>query len=132
VVHVTLVEQQRLCIAYKNDHDFVYISPVCGRYNVTRQARQLLTWYEHLCQIAPQIVQEILERVDLVRDVDRKRLAFSMAEKYRATAVRRSPPCVVDAAFLTKSLVASQLSLWALHQHIDVAAEETCLDKGPS
>lgn len=86
-----------------------------------------------LCQIAPQIVQEILERVDLVRDVDRKRLAFSMAEKYRATAVRRSSLCVVDAAFLTVSLVASQLSHWALfYQHIDVAAEETCLGKGPS
>ena len=102
--------------------------PRCVKCNTTRKAAA----HVDLCQIAPQIVQEILERVDLVRDVDRKRLAFSMAEKYRATAVRRSSLCVVDAAFLTLSLVASQLSHWALYQHIDVAAGETCLGKGPS
>jgi len=71
VVHVSLTDQQRLRIVYKNDHDFIYISP-----------------------IAPQIVQEILDRVELVRSVDRKRLAFTVAERYRKKVPELSIPKV--------------------------------------
>lgn len=60
VVHVSLMSHDQFVIAFKHDHDYVYVTP-----------------------IAAQIVQELNTRVALERAVDKKKLTFQLAVSFQ-------------------------------------------------